>query len=112
VSKDSFALEESLIREATARIQKWLRSKGRGEKTSPSPRLAIKFCGGCNPVIDRGLVAQKVREELSGGASWVSAEEEPDFLLIINGCRTACADTPEIRSGRPVAIVSSESVSD
>lgn len=104
-------LEEILIREAVSGIRKWLQEKGNGGGNISPPRMGIKFCGGCNPVIDRGLVAQKVREELAGEARWASGEEEPDFLLIVNGCRTACADTAEIRSGRPVVVVSGESVS-
>ncbi len=86
--------------------------RGEGEKNILPPRMGIKFCGGCNPGIDRGLVAQKVREELAGEARWVSGEEESDFLLIVTGCRTACADTAEVRSGRPVVVVGGESVSD
>lgn len=104
-------LEESLIREAVSRIRKWVRQKGRGQERLTPPRLAFKFCGGCNPVIERGLVAQKIREALAAEVSWVSGNEENEFLLIINGCRTACSDTDEIRSKRPVAVVSGDSVS-
>ena len=104
------SLEEALIREAVSRIRKLLREKGRGEKSFSPLRIATKFCGGCNPVIERGWVAQGIREALAGEARWVSGEEEHDFLLLVNGCRTSCADTAEIRSGPPVVVVSGESV--
>ena len=104
--------EETLAREALSRIRKWLPERGPGDKHRLPPRLAVKFCGGCNPEIDRGSVVQRIREELAGEALWVSGEEEADFLLIVNGCRTACADTGEIRSGRPAVVVSAEAVGD
>ena len=65
---------------------------------SPSslPHLAIKFCGGCNPVIDRGPLARSIRENLRGLVHWVPAEEETDLLLIICGCLTACAEQPGV----------------
>jgi len=112
VNEGSVAQEETLVREAASRIRKWLRERRPGDKSQPSPRLAIKFCGGCNPDFDRGSVAQRIREEVSREAVWVSGEEESEFLLIINGCRTACADTAEIRAGRPAVVVSAETVDD
>jgi hypothetical protein len=111
VNEGPVTLEEILIREAVSRIRKWLQEKGQGKENISLPRVGIKFCGGCNPVIERGLVAQRIRRELEEEARWVSEEEEPDFLLIVNGCRTACADTSEVRSGRPVVVVAGESVS-
>jgi hypothetical protein len=110
VSREPIPLEEALIREAVSRIRKWLREKGREGKTFSPPRLALRFCGGCNPIIERGVVGQKIRENLASEVKWVSGDDEKDFLLIINGCRTACADTNEIRGGHPVVIVSGDFV--
>jgi hypothetical protein len=112
VNGRTVVLEETLIREAVSRIQKWLRKRGRSAENTASPRIAMKFCGGCNPEIDRGAVALGVREELAGKALWVPAEEEAEFVLIINGCRTACADQAETRAGRPAVVVSAETVGD
>ena len=105
-------LEEILIRETVSRIRKWLKERGGEEKGSSPPRGAIRFCGGCNPFIERGCVAQKIREELGTEVSWISGEEEKEIFLIINGCRTACADTNEIRSGCRIVVVAGDSVSD
>lgn len=104
--------EETLIREAVSRIQKWLRKRGGNAENAPSPRIAMKFCGGCNPEIDRGALALGVREELAGRVLWVPGDEEAELLLIINGCRTACADQAETRAGRPAVVVSAETVGD
>ena len=103
-------LEEILIAEAVSRIRKWLQQKGRRKKGLSPPRLALRFCGGCNPVIERGWVAQRIREELAAEVTWVSGDAEKDLVLIVNGCRTACSDTEEIRSRQPVVVVSGESV--
>ncbi len=59
--------------------------------------MAIKFCGGCNPVLDRGSVAQKIRDGLGGTVHWVSWQEEADLVLIIHGCLTACPDRAEVQ---------------
>ena len=112
MSAGPILLEEILIREAVSRIRKWLQEKGRGGKDFYPPRVALRFCGGCNPIIERGSIAQRIREELTAEVRWVSAEDERDFLLIVNGCRTACADRVEVRSGHPAVVVSGDSVSD
>lgn len=104
-------LEENLARLAAARIRRRLRERGAGKTAASLPRLAVKFCGGCNPAFDRESVAGRIREELSEEARWVSADAEAELLLIINGCPAACADTPEIRSGRPAVVLSADSVS-
>ena len=77
------SIEEKLAREVTVRIRAW--------KKKSIPVLAVKFCGGCNPDLDRGALAQIIRRELASEVSWVSAQEETDLLLIINGCSTGCA---------------------
>ena len=87
--------EERLTRELAATIRSWAGGRKRGGRDSP-PHLAIKFCGGCNPVIDRGPLARNIRDDLSGLVRWVPAEEEADLLLIICGCPTACADRPGV----------------
>lgn len=107
---DPIPLEEILIREAVARIRKWLRQKGRGEEGIPPPRIAVRFCGGCNPVIERGWVVQRIREELAGEVTWVSRDEKMDLLLIVNGCPTACSDRDEIPLDHPMVVVSGDSV--
>lgn len=89
--------EEELAGQVIVRIQGWLKQEKivRGKEFIPC--LAVKFCGGCNPTIDRGMLAQAIREALTGSVHWVSWEENPDLVLIINGCLTACADRTVIQ---------------
>jgi 3-hydroxyacyl-[acyl-carrier-protein] dehydratase len=61
--------------------------------------IGLKFCGGCNPVIDRGALVKSIETLLPNG--W-RLETEPrkehwDRALLVCGCPTACADKPEIK---------------
>ncbi len=94
--------EEKLARDALRKIRVWLGKEGRGGEFPP--RLAIKFCGGCNPLFERGELALKVRQGLSA-SQWVSWEEESDLVLIINGCPTACADRAEFQKNSMACLV-------
>lgn len=96
--------EEELATEALRKIKLWLEMEKESRGGEFTPRLAIKFCGGCNPVLERGKLAQKVREGLSA-PQWVSWEEESDLVLIINGCPTACAERAEIHKNSRACLV-------
>jgi hypothetical protein len=96
--------EEKLAAEALQKIRLWLEKEKEGRAGEFTPRLAIKFCGGCNPLLERGELAQKVRQGLSA-SQWVSWEEESDLVLIINGCPTACADRAEIQKNSKACLV-------
>ena len=87
--------EERLAREVVARVRTWAEKRTGVSGANSISRAAIKFCGGCNPCIDRGQLARSIRENLTGFVRWVSAEEEVDLLLIVSGCVTACIDRPE-----------------
>jgi hypothetical protein len=89
--------EDELAREALLRIRAWLGKEVVSRQGEFYPRLAFKFCGGCNPAIERGEVAQKIRQELNPIVNWVSWEEGSDLVIIINGCSTACAEDGEIQ---------------
>ncbi len=96
--------EEKLAREAIQKIWAWLETKTDGRGGGFTPRLGIKFCGGCNPIIERGDLARKIREGFPL-AQWVSWEEEPDLVLIINGCPTACAERAEVQKHSNASLV-------
>jgi hypothetical protein len=66
-------------------------------------RLAVKFCGGCNPLFERGELARLIRQGLPG-SEWIPWEEGPDLVLIINGCPTACAERAEIRKNSKASL--------
>lgn len=55
-------------------------------------QISIKFCGGCNPRIDRGRVAANVRE-IMGKSGFTVFFNKPDvnFVIYISGCSADCA---------------------
>jgi hypothetical protein len=55
-------------------------------------RLAVKYCGGCNPDYDRGDLVEKMCNLLSQKVLMVDPEEDPDVVIAVQGCATACAD--------------------
>ncbi len=61
-------------------------------------KIGLKFCGGCNPLIDRRALVEDIRKSLPPG--WVLTTEEPDppweIALLVSGCPTACVDRPEL----------------
>jgi hypothetical protein len=105
LTQDKLPSEEKLARQALDQIRGWLEKEKRARGEGFIPRLAVKFCGGCNPIIERVFLAQTIREGCTGMVHWVSGEEEPDLVLIINGCLTACADRAEIRKKAPASLV-------
>ncbi len=97
--------EARLARDVIAKIRAWAKRKSGTYRGNLLPRLAIKFCGGCNPAIERGELARIIRQGLADGVRWVSAEEEVDLLLIICGCLTACADRADVKEKAAQSLV-------
>ncbi len=60
--------------------------------------IGLKFCGGCNPLIDRARLAEEIEHLLGPGDKLVRvpAQSRLDFAVLICGCETACAERPEI----------------
>ncbi|RLB85078.1 MAG: hypothetical protein DRH15_03915 [Deltaproteobacteria bacterium] len=58
--------------------------------------IKIKYCGGCNPEIDRVWLVESLKEQLLEEAlkiDFVEQEDETaDLLLLINGCKHACLE--------------------
>jgi hypothetical protein len=88
--------ESKLAQEAVARIRSWLKNREEASRELLGPRLALKFCGGCNPCFDRRAVAQLLLRGLTG-VQWVSPSKKPDLLIILNGCFNSCAERPEVQ---------------
>ncbi|MFH1092208.1 MAG: hypothetical protein V1742_11635 [Pseudomonadota bacterium] len=57
-------------------------------------RIRLKYCGGCNPEIDRAALVERLLEEADrdGVKLELSADEHADFLLLVNGCPHACLE--------------------
>jgi hypothetical protein len=105
IIQDKLPIEEKLARQALDQIRGWLEKEREARGEGFIPRLAIKFCGGCNPIIERVLLAQTIREGCTGMVHWVTGEEKPDLVLIINGCLIACADRAEVQKKAPASLV-------
>lgn len=68
-------------------------------------RIGIVFCGGCNPRIDRGLIAAKVRAALLGmGYEVLYNSLDVDFVIYMSGCTANCA-LKYSHNQRPFAVV-------
>ena len=69
-------------------------------------KVAIKYCGGCNPNYDRVALADYVKNRLYGSVEFVSAGvDDIDLVLAIEGCKTCCADLRAFE-GRPIRFIS------
>lgn len=54
--------------------------------------VSIRFCGGCNPRIDRGRVALELKVALEErGHRVVWGGREADFRIFLSGCLSGCA---------------------
>ncbi len=75
-------------------------------------KVALKFCGGCNPEFDRGEYYLRIRAAAGDSILWRSLEDE-DFetVLLIEGCPTACPEKDLFsRTGKRVVSLTSENV--
>lgn len=74
-------------------------------------KIAIKYCGGCNPDYDRVALARRIEERLNGRVEFVSPENEDiDLVLAVEGCKTACADLRAFADAEIIIITGIEDV--
>jgi hypothetical protein len=76
--------------------------------------VGIKYCGGCNPQIERGQVVKELQPLLPEGFRLADGPSAPrwDIGILISGCGAACADGPELRVLAPVWILVSGAMVD
>ena len=54
-------------------------------------RVALKYCGGCNPGYDRVAYVGKIKSAAGADIEWVTLDEGGiDAVLLATGCETAC----------------------
>jgi hypothetical protein len=73
----------------------------------------VKYCGGCNPIIDRSKLVQEIEKLLPPECSSITDQTfNPwDIGILICGCLTACADKPEFKNlARKWIVVAGSSV--
>jgi hypothetical protein len=63
-------------------------------------RLGVKYCGGCNPCIDRSRLVCEIKKLLPQGLNLTAdGNSSPwDIGIMVCGCHVACADKQEIRN--------------
>jgi len=72
-------------------------------------RIALKFCGSCNPEIDLSSLARQVKAHTAGRPDIeIVPSDNPgtDLLIILCGCLRACANKDELKAqaGRCIII--------
>ena len=75
--------------------------------------IGIKYCGGCNPHIDRAKLALEIEKLLPPEYSLTTDQTFNSWALgiLICGCPTACADKPEFKNlARKWIVVAGNSV--
>jgi 3-hydroxyacyl-[acyl-carrier-protein] dehydratase len=61
--------------------------------------IGIKYCGGCNPHIDRTKLVQEIEKLLPSEFIFTTESSSPwDIGILVCGCPTACADKPELKN--------------
>ena len=74
-------------------------------------QISIKFCGGCNPKIDRGRIAEEVQSMLSPTEFSVCYNRlDVDFVVYLSGCQSNCAQRYNPTEEAGVAIVAGATV--
>jgi len=65
--------------------------------------IEVRYCGGCNPQIDRSKVLRNLKELLKKKGLQVdfitNKERSVDIVLLINGCMHACLEEEYPRFG-------------
>ncbi|HRV43518.1 MAG TPA: hypothetical protein P5019_09985 [Syntrophales bacterium] len=68
--------------------------------------IGVKYCGGCNPRIDRRAVFRGLGDLLGADRLEVMDPERPYAAgLLLCGCERACADRPAVRRRAPLWVV-------
>lgn len=59
-------------------------------------KLRIKYCGGCNPIIDRKKLVDEVINILKDAVDVELVNENADVGLVVGGCSVSCVNLSEI----------------
>jgi hypothetical protein len=74
--------------------------------------IGLKYCGGCNPHIDRKKLVQEIERLLPPNFIFKNKTSAPwDLGIMVCGCLTACADKPEFKNlARKWIVIAGESI--
>jgi hypothetical protein len=74
-------------------------------------KLYIKYCGGCNPVINRKKLVNEVVSQLKQYTALELTEQGADVGLVVGGCPVCCVNLDEIKAkARSFVLVGGELV--
>jgi 4-hydroxybutyrate CoA-transferase len=72
--------------------------------------IGVRYCGGCNPQIDRSRIVMELREGLKKMGREVDLitdrDKSVDVVLLVNGCQHACLEGENLESGRGQHMIS------
>jgi hypothetical protein len=72
--------------------------------------IGLRYCGGCNPQIDRARAVRGLQEGLKklGMAVNFTADRDSvvDLLLLVNGCAHACLEEAYLKQGGNIPFIS------
>lgn len=75
--------------------------------------IGVKYCGGCNPVINRARLIQEIGKLLPPEyvLSAETSSGQWEIGIMVCGCLTACTDKPEVKNiARQWIVVAGNSV--
>lgn len=63
-------------------------------------QIGLKYCGGCNPHIDRSGLVREIESRLPSGCTLTTDQPSDPWkiAILVCGCPKACADRPVIKS--------------
>jgi hypothetical protein len=70
-------------------------------KNSRQAKVALKYCGSCNPYVDLTKIARqltRLAEERSDFKLVPLSENDIDIVVILCGCPRACGNKAEVRA--------------
>jgi len=74
--------------------------------------IGVRYCGGCNPQIDRARAVRGLQEGLKKRGVAVDfthdRERRVDLLLLVNGCMHACLEEAYLKQGGATPFISVE----
>ncbi|MBI5247972.1 MAG: hypothetical protein HY912_00625 [Desulfomonile tiedjei] len=66
--------------------------------------MAVKYCGGCDPIYDRVELVQRIKSEAGESIEWLTLDEQGyEAILVVCGCLKACPED-ELRHLSPLSL--------
>lgn len=68
-------------------------------------KVAVKYCGGCNPEIDREALVRQLAENTGLDIQPAGKLPEPSVVLLVSGCARGCLNPGPDKGGPERQIV-------